>query len=337
MPRRLAGILLCLVLANVVNYALGEWLDRQLPGWLPPVATVDGSTLNTSRAYAARSDTSLAGGPDEEVLLDFYTYLDRGGARHYANWRTARAELSTAGSALRLRALELADATNTGRYLSLFLLVVTLLLLFGGLLHETHWYTPVLYGLIFLGTIALYGNLAAPLFTAVAMGFLLLYFGALRLMLPLYHTEWSRLMRPGLTFCCFLLATMAWRGPELVDFWFWTSPLFRLGLVAVVLLTLFFHWSILHGILKKAGMTGWFGVFSYAMPLGLSVLVPGLLLGVFGERLGGVAQVLNYELAVVPTATVTAVGHDAPFVLFFAGVVLLVIAGVGYSIKKISR
>ena len=336
-PKRLAGILLCLLLANVLNYALGEWLDRQIPGWAPPVATVDGSTLNTSRYYEQAPDTTLALSADAETLLDFYTYLDQGGARNYANWRSARTDLDRATSPLRLQALRLADAANTGRYLSLLLLILTLLALLGGALKETEWYAPFLYLLIFGGTVGIYGNLAAPVFTATVVGFLLLYFVSLRLILPLYHTEWVRLMRPGLTFCCFLLAVMAWRGPELVDFWFWTSPLFRLFLVLVVLLTLFFHWSILNGILRKADLGGWFGVFTYAMPLGVSVLIPGIVLGLVGPHVGGALSALNYELALLPVDTVAGLNQESPFVLFFAGTVLLVVAGIGYSIKKISR
>jgi len=49
MPSRLAGILFCILLANVLNYALGSWLDRQVPNLAPPVATVDGSAVVTTK------------------------------------------------------------------------------------------------------------------------------------------------------------------------------------------------------------------------------------------------------------------------------------------------
>lgn len=337
MPDRLVAILGSLLLAYVLSYALGSWLDRQIPGLLPPVATVDGSTLNTSRYYQNQPDTAVALKPDAETLLDFYTYLDRGGRTAYGNWRTARADLHTTNSAFRLRALEIADATNTGKYLSLLLLIITLLLYYGRALKESRPLTPVYYLLIFAGTTALYGSLSAPLFTTVVMGFLVLYFLGLRLFLPIYHTEWSRTLRPGLTFCCFLLAVMAWRGPELVDFWFWTSPLFRLVLVAVSLLTFVFHFSILSAVLKAAQMDGITRLFAFGMPLGVALLVPGLFLGFYGKQAGDALQTINHELVIFPPETVAGFNPDAPFVLFFAGVILLILAGIGYFIQKIAR
>jgi hypothetical protein len=336
-PKRLAGILLCVLLANVLNYALGSWLNRQVPNLAPPVATVDGSAFNTSRFYKERPDTSLALAPDSEALIDFYTYLDKGDRAAYTNWRTAFTDLNSSGSAFRLRALEVADANNAGRYLALLLLILTLLLRFGRGLRETALLTPALYLGIFAGTAALYGSLSAPLYTALVVGVLVLYFGGLRLFLPIYHTEWSRMMGPGLTLCVFLLAVMAWRGPELVDYWFWTSPLFRLGLVTVALLTLFFHFSIVANALKAAKMDAITRLFAFGMPLGLAIMVPGLFLGLYGKEAGDALQRLNYELTWLPPETVASFDPDAPFVLFFAGVMLLILAGIGYFIQKIAR
>ncbi len=337
MPSRLAGILFCILLANVLNYALGSWLDRQVPNLAPPVATVDGSAFNTSRYYEERPDTSLALSPDAEALIDFYTYLDKGGHEAYTNWRTAFTDLSTSDNAFRLRALEVANASNTGRYLALLLLIVTLLLRFGRGLRETALLTPLLYFGIFVGTAALYGSLSAPLYTASVAGILLLYFGGLRLFLPIYHTEWSRLMAPGLTLCVFLLAVMTWRGPELVDFWFWNSPLFRLALVTVVLLTVFFHLSILSTVLKAAKMDLVTRLFAFGMPLGVATMVPGVFLGLYGKEAGAALQRLNFELTWLPPETVAGFDPDAPFVLFFAGVMLLILGGIGYFIQKIAR
>lgn len=337
MPSRLAGILFCVLFAYVLNYALGSWLDRQIPNLAPPVATVDGSAFNTSRFYEDRPDTSLALTPDAEALIDFYTYLDKGGREPYANWRTAFTDLTTSGDAFRLRALEVANASNAGKYLALLLLIVTLLLRFGRGLRETALLTPVLYLGIFVGTAALYGSLSAPLFTAVVAGILILYFGSIRLFLPIYHTEWTRLMGPGLTLCVFLLAVMAWRGPELIDFWFWTSPLFRLGLVIVVLLTLFFHLSIVSTVLTAAKMDLVTRLFAYGMPLGIAILVPGIFLGLYGAEAGDAVKELNFEMTWLPPETVAGFNPDAPFVLFFAGVMLLILAGIGYFIQKIAR
>jgi hypothetical protein len=336
-PNRLVGILGSLLLAYVLSYALGSWLDRQIPNLVPPVATVDGSTLNTSRYYKEHPDTLPADQPDAEALLDFYTYLDKGGRSTYQNWQNARADLRSSTSAFRLRALELADATNTGKYLSLLLLIFTLLLLYGRGLKESRITTPVFYLIIFTGTIALYGNLAAPLFTGALAGFIVLYFVGLRSFLPIYHTEWVRLMRPGLTFSCFLLAVMAWRGPELVDYWFWTSQLFRLALVAVILLTVFFHLSILANVLKAAKMDGITRIFAFGMPLGTALLVTGLVLGLYGDVAGAGLMRINHELVILPPETVAGFNPDAPFVLFFAGVMLLILGGIGYFIQKIAR
>jgi|GEM_PF-2047210 len=337
MSSRLAGILLCVLLANVLNYALGSWLERQMPELAPLAASVDGSAYNTSRYYENLPEAALALSPDAEALLDFYVYLDEGGRENYAQWRTAYDDLRESGNKFRLRALEIAHANNTGKYLALLLLIVALLLRFGHGLHETFLVTPLLYFGIFTGTAAIYGGMSSPLYTVLVAGTLLLYFGGLRLFLPIYHTEWTRLMRPGLTLCVFLLAVMAWRGPGLINYWFWTSPLFRLGLVTVVLLTVFFHLSILSSVLKAAKMDFTTRLFAFGMPLGVATLVPGLFLGLFGKEAGDALQRLNFELVWLPPETVAGFNPDAPFVLFFAGVMLLILAGIGYFIQKIAR
>lgn len=337
MPKRLGGILLCLLLANVLNYALGEWLDQQIPNWAPPEAMADGSTFNTSRYYQNRSDTLLAGRPDEEALLDFYAYLDQGGSATYLDWQASRKELRGVATPFLQRAITVADANNTGKYLSLLLLIFTGLLLFGRAFKESSWLTPVLHFGIVLGTAALYGSLSAPLFMGLVAGSWLLYFGSLRAFLPIYHTEWSRLMRPGLSLCLFLLAAMAWRGPEVIDYWFWTSPLFRLGLVTVLLFTVFFHFSILVQILKAAEMDQLARIFAYGMPFGLTLLVLGFVLGLFGQEAGDAMRQLNYELLTLPPETVAKFDPDAPFLLSLVGVVLLILAGIGYYIQRIAK
>jgi hypothetical protein len=217
------------------------------------------------------------------------------------------------------------------------LLIVTVLLLYGRGLKESRVLTPVFYLIIFIGTIVLYGNLSAPLFTVVVGGFIVLYFAGLRAFLPIYHTEWVRLMRPGLTFSCFLLAVMAWRGPELVDYWFWTSQLFRLALVTVVLLTVFFHLSILASVLKAAKMNSITRLFAFGMPLGTALLIIGLVLGLYGDVAGAGLIKINHELVMLPPETVVGFNPDAPFILFFAGVMLLILGGIGYFIQKIAR
>jgi len=197
--------------------------------------------------------------------------------------------------------------------------------------------SPLLYLGIFSGTAALFGSLSAPLFTITVAVSLVIYFGSLRLFLPIYHTEWTRLLRPGLTFSIFLLAAMAWRSPEVVDYWFWTSPLFRLGLVTVSLLTIFFHFSILMSALASAKMNTITQVFALGMPLGFTLLIVGFFLGFFGKEAGAALETLNYELVLFPPETVAAFNPDAPFFLSLIGVLLLVMAGIGYFIQKIAR
>jgi len=337
MPKRLVGIIACILLANVLNFALGRWLTEKTAEWSPTEAVADGSSLNTSRYFQERADTSLAGTPDIEALMDYYTWLDQGGSDAYLKWEAAKSELRAVSTPFLQRALTVAESSNAGRYLSLLLLIITGLLLWGRGLREQSFLTPLLYFGICTGTAALFGSLSSPLFTAVVAGWLLLYFGGLRLFLPIWHVEWSRLMRPSLTLCIFLLATMAWRGPELVDYWFWTSPFFRLGLVLVMLLTVFFHLSILVKVLEAAKMDGLARLFAFGMPLGVATLALGTFLGYYGPVGGASLQQLNYELVTLAPQTVAGFNPNAPFVLAFAGIILLVFSGIGYYVQRIAR
>lgn len=337
MPKRLVGILVCILLANILNFALGRWLTEKTAEWAPPVAVADGSTLNTSRYFQERADTTLAGSPDAEALLDFYTWLDRGGSDAYLTWEASRRDLRAASTPFLQRALTVAESSNAGRYLSLLLLIITILLLWGRGLREQYFLTPFLYLGICTGTAALFGSLSSPMFTALIAGWLILYFGGLRLFLPIWHVEWSRLMRPSLTLCIFLLAAMSLRGPELVDFWFWTSPLFRLALVLVLLLTIFFHLTILVKVLETAKMDSLARLFAFGMPLGVATLILGVFLGYYGPVGGAAIQQLNYELVTLAPQTVAGFNPDAPFILAFAGIILLVFSGIGYYVQRIAR
>lgn len=337
MPKQLAGILFCLLLAYVASYALEQWLENGLSIWTPPTAVVDGATLNTSQYYQNQTDTVLALRPDQEALLDFYAYLDEGGAENYRRWQTSSGELRAVSTPFMAQALAVAEATPTVKFLALMLLIITLLLRFGNGLKENGRSTPLLCGLIVAGTAALYGGLAAPFATGLLVGITVLYFGGIRLFLPIYHSEWSRIIRPVLTLCVFLLAVMSWRGQELVDYWFWTSPLFRFFLVVVVLLMLFFHLSILSRVLSKANIDSAARIFAYGMPLGITALVAGLTVGLYGSETGAGLQRLNYELLPLDPDLVAGFSDSAPFTLFFAGVALLILGGIGYFIQRIAR
>lgn len=352
MTSRLTGILLCLVLANVVNYAVGEWLDSRIPGWLPPALILDGSSLSSSLAY----DALLAGElpavaenavPLNQVLVPYYNYLDEGGGEQWLNWRAAYdkqyAEIvsqrqSESANQWRSNFLTMVDRTALGKFGSLLLLIVIALLLRGKWLREQHWWTPLLYTVFIAATAGLYSFFIAPLFLLIVVGSFVIYAGTIRLILPLYTYEWAKALRPFLTLVIFLLFMMSWRGPEYIDYLFWTSQLYRLGLVAVLLLTLFFHLSVLDRNLKNAELDLTSRITGYAMPLGLLIIFIGLVLGFYAaDQAGGALFALNQELLIFSPSIVRGFDPEAPFILFFAGVGLLIIGGIGYFIQRIAK
>ena len=337
MRNRIIAIFVCLLLANVVNYALGNWIEDWFGKWEQAGLTIDGSTLTASRHSATRPDTSLALSSDREALLDFYNWLAAGGGDRYRTWRTAIADTTTADTPFLRRALEIANRTNASRFWALLLLIGTGLLLWGKALRENYRLTPLLYFLIHLGTVALYGSLDAPLYTIVLAGGYLAYFGAIRLFLPVFATEWARMMRPFLTLQLFLLATMAFRGPELVDYWFWTSPLYRLGLTLVTLLSFYFHLSIVFRILGKGNMGTAARYFAYGMPLGFVFVLLGLVLGFYGPEAGASVREINFELVTLPPEIAAAINPEAPFLLTGAGILLGIVSGIGYFAQRIAR
>ncbi|MEM6769549.1 MAG: hypothetical protein AAF597_03100, partial [Bacteroidota bacterium] len=150
-------------------------------------------------------------------------------------------------------------------------------------------------------------------------------------------TEWVRMMRPLLTLQLFLLATMAFRGPELIEYWVWTSPLYRLGLTLILLLTVFFHLSIVATVLAKAKMESITRFFAMGMPLGFTLGAIGLFLGLYGADAGAGLVELNFELTTLPPATVSNFNPESPFILTGAGIILAIIAGIGYFIQRIAR
>lgn len=154
-------------------------------------------------------------------------------------------------------------------------------------------------------------------------------------------------MRPLLTLLLFFLGTMALRGPELIEYWFWTSPLYRLGLTFVLLMTVFFHFSILLRVLAKAKLEAITRMFSLGMPLGFWLGIIGLVLSSVSnyplsdsvpvpQPLSGIAW-LNYELTAFPPAYLLQLPENAPYFLTGVGVLLAIISGVGYFIQRIAR
>ena len=336
MPKRLVGIFVCLLLANVVNYALGKWVTdfRESASQRYEVDAMDWEhRRDIVRPEADKEMRQLLSLPTAYII-----YLDAGGSDNLLAWEAiANSTNASTTSPFFLRAFHLAKTFNTERILAIFLLITSLLLLWGGWLKETYWATPPLYFLISLGTAALYAHLDAPLFLSLYAGSWVIYYVGLRLALPIYHSEWSRLIRPSLTPHLFLLATIAWRGPDLVDLWFWTSPLYRLGLTFVVLLAAYFHFSMLIRVLAGAKMKRVARYFAVGIPLGMTLLAVGLFLGLYTPGGGTALSLLNYELVLLPAVFVDHISPDAPLVLALGGFLVLIACGIGYFVQRIAH
>lgn len=350
MPRKLLGILLCLVLANVVNYFANEWLDQRIPGWLPATLTYDGSSLTSSLAHSA-ADTGayiLPASPGLDVMLPaYYRYLDTGGGEAWLEWRSSYDQLygkvvttvsAESGHRWRSQLLTFLDRTAVSKYGSLLLLGLTILLFFGGWLKEQYWWTPIYYLAAVSTTAALYTGFAAPLFVLLVAGGFLVYALALRFTLPIYTYEWTKSLRPFLTLVFFLLAMMSVRGPEWIDYLFWTSDLYRLTWLSVLLLSLFFHWVLLDKALDNAELSDVsVKISGYAMPLGILAIFIGLAFGFYFVSEENALVVLNRELLLFSPEVADTFSVKGFFVLFFAGVTLLILGGIGYFIQRIAK
>ena len=331
MPNRLVGILACLLLANVANYALNEWLAATLPVWSATAGNPVGSTLFTSQFYEAAGVAEGA----EPALLKFYRYLDEGGSATYTSWQAAAVPVGN--STLLPGATRAAAATNIVRASSLLTLAVISCCLLGRLLREEKYSTPFFYFTVGLVTTALFSGFASPLLLYVYSIAFLTYYGGLLLFLPIYRTECTRTMRPWLTWYIVLLITMAWRGNELVDYWFWTSQLYRLLLVFTLLLAVFFHLLMVDKALRAAEMNAVTRAFAYGFPLGAMLLTLGLFLGLYGADAGAGFRTLNEQLVVLPQETMLAINPEAAFTLFFAGAMVLICSGIGYYVQRIAQ
>lgn len=352
MPSRLLAILLCLVAANVVNYGVNQWLEREIPGWSPPRAVFDGSSLSSSLAYQALLAGELPAdsanvAPLARVAIPYYEYLAGGGGEAWLAWRDAYdrhyGEIVTqartpAETSWNARFLHLVDRTAPVKYLAVLLVVLLLVLLRGNFLRPQSWVTPVVYLLFFGATAALYTAYDAPAFVGLVAGGFLAYAAALWFILPIYTVEWNRALRPLLTPVIFFLMVMSWRGPEWLDYLFWTSPLYRLALVSVLLISIFFHLNVLHRNLVGAKLELTSRLTGYAMPLGVLNIFLGLFLGFFrGQGARGPLFAYNQELLWFSPGVVERFDPNLPFWLFFAGVALLIVGGIGYFIQRIAR
>ncbi len=348
MSHKLVGILLVLVVANVFNYFANEWLNRRIPGWLPAVAVFDGSSLTSTVAYAdwqAGKPVLPAGQGLDAILPAYYSYLDQGGSERWLAWRQAYAANQVMVRSMpsnpsaqhwRNQLLKVMDRSAFSKYGSFFLLGLTILLLVGNWLRPQYWWTPLFYLGLVVATAAVYTSFSAPFFTALVGLAFMVYALGLRLSLPIYTYEWVKALRPFLTFLLFLLAMMSVRGAEWIDYLFWSSPLYRLTFISMLGLSLFFHWSLLAQQLRNAKLDVYGQVLGYGMPLGFTVLLLGLLLGFFRQGGDNALMILNRELLFFSPELVASFPIQQVFVLFFAGVVLLIGGGIGYFIQRIA-
>lgn len=353
MPNRLVGIVACLLLANVLNYALGEWVTdftSPTPGTYgqaeaPPASNF---ALSLRPETPPEYQTSAA----DRILPDYFAYLGGGGGERLQQVLKdaepylaaaqpvstySREGTTTAPTAYYQRAVTQAATFNTERFLALLLLAASLICLYAGFLRETNKLTPLLYLLFTAATAALYGHLDSYLFISLVTGAWIIYYVGLRLCLPIYHAEWSRLIRPSLTPVIFLLAVMAFRGPDLPDVWFWTSPLFRLALTFTLLLAAYFHFTILFRVLRSAKLRSVARWFAVGIPLGLTLLTLGLFLGLYAPAAGPPLAVINYELVLLPPEWAAGWDPDAPLVVALGGFLVLIASGIGYFVQRIAH
>ena len=330
MPNRLVGILVCLLLANIAAYALGSWVDHIID--LQSVTVTDSeSTLNRF----AGLDFVFTQDPDQSYqpanpLQSFDFYIAGEGTAYYLTF------LANVLDEAITQPIKIAQATDTVRIAAASLLLLAVLLFIGRGLREERFTTPLIIIGYVIASAALLGAFQAPLFTSTVALALVLYVSALRLLLPVYTTEISQLLRPFLTPCVALLAVMVWRGPELVDYLFWTSAWFRFILCFVWLMAHFFHFANLDRVLRRVDLSFAGRIFAYALPLGLTWTGVGLLLGSYGEAAGAGLGQLNRELLLVPQAMTETLNPEAPFALFFAGATLLILGGIGHYVQRIA-
>ena len=73
------------------------------------------------------------------------------------------------------------------------------------------------------------------------------------------------------------------------------------------------------------------------MPLGLLSIYIGLFTTFYQSKQGGALVTLNQELLLFSPQIVEGFNPSGPFVLFFAGITLLIIGGIGYFIQRIAK
>ncbi|MEM7573369.1 MAG: hypothetical protein AAF433_10735 [Bacteroidota bacterium] len=352
MPNKLAGIIGCLIVAALVNVGLRQGIpDFEVGDLIDGKVEFDGSTLVCSHVYAnydlpgyllegmKPSNNDLS-----QITAGYYDYLKHG-RRSWLAWRNyydqrygeAIAHSGPPSPQWTAQVLRVQDRSAPAKWIALLSLIAALLVLWSKRLKEFHLLTPIFYLAVATAALWTYGALSAPLFLTVALLGILAYAFSIRMMLPLYRTEWVRSLRPLLTFWLVLLGAIAFRGPEWVDYQFWTSDWFRLILIATAVFSLFFHWAIFSKAMANAKLDSTARIFAYAMPLGSTATAIGLFLGFWGQGEQHALVQLNRELLLLPPQWLGELNPNLPFWLLFAGVSLLIIGGIGYLIQRIAR
>ena len=354
MPNKLAGIIGCLIVAALVNVGLRTWIS-DLAGAAEPTeqgGVLDGNSLVSSHHfsegcmhYAVVVDTIARPNALNDLVCAYNSYIRSGDGADWLVWRdmffaeygNILANVGPPAPNWAAQVLRVQDHSAPSRWIALLSLIAALLILWSKRLKEYHLITPVFYFAVAGVAVWTYGAMSAPLFLMVALLGMLAYAFSIRLMLPLYRTEWVRSLRPLMTFWLFLLGAIAWRGPEWVDYQFWTSDWFRLIMLTTALFSLYFHWEIFSRALANAKLDATTRVFAYAMPLGSTAVVMGLALGFWGQGDQHALIQINRELLILPPQWMETMDPNLPFWLLFAGIALLIIGGIGYLIQGIAR
>ena len=354
MPNKLAGIIGCLIVAALLNVGLRTWIsDLADPGDSSEESIhLDGNSLASSfffdsncGHFRAKFDTVSRPTPLRDVVCAYSSYMRSGKGEEWLLWRdlfnsnygNILARPGPPSPNWTAQVLRVQDHSAPSRWIALLSLIAALLVLWSKRLKEYHLITPVFYFAVAGVAVWTYGAMSAPLFLTVALLGMLAYAFSIRLMLPLYRTEWVRSLRPLMTFWLFLLGAIAWRGPEWVDYQFWTSDWFRLIMLTTALFSLYFHWEIFSRALANAKLDATTRVFAYAMPLGSTAVAMGLLLGFWGQGDQHALVQINRELLILPPQWMETMDPNLPFWLLFAGIALLIIGGIGYLIQGIAR
>ncbi|MEM6878572.1 MAG: hypothetical protein AAF544_08445 [Bacteroidota bacterium] len=359
MPNKAAGLIVCLVLAALVSWGVGYWIDTQLDraGGATDLASYDGSLLRSVQnwdmtIYGSQMDSrgsedwavSDSAAMLQKLVFAYDRYLYQGGGENWLNWRETYdkeyTEVLTEGAPpseqWRAQLLKIQDRAMPTKWIALLGFIFSILILWSGRLKEYHLATPVFYASVVGLTLWAYGAMSAP-FWCLVMGAAYLVYALGLWLLPMYRTEWVRSLRPLLTIFLVFLAAIAWRGPDGLDRVLLEGGFWRFLVLGIAGFGLFLHWDHLARALKQAKVSTTGSVMGYTAALGGCWLVLGLLVGFWqsGDYHG--LALLNLELQIVPEQWAIQADPDWAFGLFFVGFGMVIFGSIGYFIQRIAR